>query len=749
MERPRDSRQPEEEVAAAAPAPAAAVPAASSDEEEEERVEGGDLEMQRTLARRRSEFAGQIGDKSVDLAAVASLPSAEQKSLGCLLLTHPLRAAAIRIYTDNRFTLIILAIILLNSLLMLVTYSYPCDNRPCLQHVASWIDLFFTTAFTIEMLVKVTALGLVMHEQAYLRSGWNMLDCCTVLASLVSLSGFASNVSILRLLRILRPLRTMSKVAGLRNLMGALFAAVPEIRDNVILIIFIVIIFAILGIQLFSGVTHRRCYADPSPALLANLTAGWATTIEAGDELDPFSFEDGGFSGNLSELPPFPHLLPTSGTACGGSFTCGGLPYEAIAPFPHDAVVCRLDKTQFADAPLNFDNLGVAVLLVFKIFSGDDWPEDMVNVMNASSPHAWVFFFMCIMVGNLFATNLFLAVLINAYYTHAKTAHEPEEAQIRAKAIWLRITPDRSHNAGVNLLGISHKAGSLRMRTSLRRGSVAAGLHVMDEILRGDSEATASGEHHATAASGDVNVGFGAGERSSESVAVSSSPQPKDATDDKQCRAASSSLAKEDVAGSVSGPNGRSASDPTATATATANDVTALPNRVQEESVAVAGGAVQAEARRGSAPQLHQQRGSKTTAQLCKGLRATAHLPPPTTAFTSPDDGLGGGGGGGGGADGSNDQPPGAANSNNNNEATAAEDRGASPLRTCPTTSRRRLCVRAAAAGRRLSTTRRTRPAARPATALGRRAAPPPCAVCGASRSVWCCTGTANASSSA
>eukprot|EP00754_Rhynchopus_humris_P052000 Rhum_TRINITY_DN9866_c1_g1::Rhum_TRINITY_DN9866_c1_g1_i1::g.35486::m.35486 len=184
MERPRDPKQLEargEEEAAPdtdVDATAAAVAAVSSDEESE-RVEGGDLEMQRTLARRRSEFAGQIGDKSVDLAAVASLPAAEHKSMGCLLLTHPLRAASIRIYTDNRFTMIILAIILLNSLLMLVTYSYPCDNRPCLQDVAYWIDLFFTTAFTIEMLVKVTALGLVMHEQAYLRSGWNMLDCCT------------------------------------------------------------------------------------------------------------------------------------------------------------------------------------------------------------------------------------------------------------------------------------------------------------------------------------------------------------------------------------------------------------------------------------------------------------------------------------------------------------------------------------------------------------------------------------------
>eukprot|EP01064_Diplonema_japonicum_P007143 TRINITY_DN14858_c0_g1_i1.p1 TRINITY_DN14858_c0_g1~~TRINITY_DN14858_c0_g1_i1.p1 ORF type:complete len:1011 (+),score=153.39 TRINITY_DN14858_c0_g1_i1:233-3265(+) len=360
-------------------------------------------------------------DKSIDLAAVSSLPGPEVKSLFILSVENPIRATCIQIYTHAKFAEVILVVILLNSILMLVTYTAPCDQKhPCLQEVAKWIDLIFTVCFAFEMIVKVVALGFILHTQSYLRNGWNVLDFITVVASIVSLTGAGSNVSVLRLLRILRPLRTMSKVAGLRNLMGALFAAVPEIRDNVILIIFLVIIFAILGVQLFGGAFRKRCYVTDMN------------------------------NDNLS-----PSLLATSSSLCGGSYSC---PSD-----PNNMSVACMTLHPPRD-PLSFDDLGVAMLLVFKVFSGDDWPEDMINVMNAVSSQAWIYFFMCIMVGGLFATNLFLAVLINAYYTNAKRAEDTnEDTQERAKAAWFRLLPHPEREA--------------------RAGSVVSGLQVMAKSM--------------------------------------------------------------------------------------------------------------------------------------------------------------------------------------------------------------------------------------------------------------------------
>ena len=41
----------------------------------------------------------------------------------------------------------------------------------------------FIAIFTAEMIVKVIALGFVMHKYAYLRDGWNVLDFTVVVLS--------------------------------------------------------------------------------------------------------------------------------------------------------------------------------------------------------------------------------------------------------------------------------------------------------------------------------------------------------------------------------------------------------------------------------------------------------------------------------------------------------------------------------------------------------------------------------------
>ena len=85
------------------------------------------------------------------------------------------------------------------------------------------IDLFFVGAFTLEVLLKTLAWGLLTpYPTAYLRDGWNVLDFGIVLVSLLSLdSGGGSQESFgalksLRALRALRPLRMISRAPGMR-----------------------------------------------------------------------------------------------------------------------------------------------------------------------------------------------------------------------------------------------------------------------------------------------------------------------------------------------------------------------------------------------------------------------------------------------------------------------------------------------------------------------------------------------------
>lgn len=52
--------------------------------------------------------------------------------------------------------------------------------------ILNHFDYFFTTVFTIEIALKVISYGLVLHDGAFCRSAFNLLDLLVVCVSLIS-----------------------------------------------------------------------------------------------------------------------------------------------------------------------------------------------------------------------------------------------------------------------------------------------------------------------------------------------------------------------------------------------------------------------------------------------------------------------------------------------------------------------------------------------------------------------------------
>jgi voltage-dependent calcium channel L type alpha-1D len=77
------------------------------------------------------------------------------------------------------------------------------------------MDIVTTFFFTIEVIVKVIAVGFVINgKTSYIRDTWNMLDFIIVIISIVSLFPIEAKISvfkIIRMARLLRPLRIISK----------------------------------------------------------------------------------------------------------------------------------------------------------------------------------------------------------------------------------------------------------------------------------------------------------------------------------------------------------------------------------------------------------------------------------------------------------------------------------------------------------------------------------------------------------
>ena len=233
--------------------------------------------------------------------------------------------------------------------------------------------------------MKTCALGFVLHKNAYLRSAWNVGDFMIVLVGLFSLFVQGNNLDVIRLVRLMRPLRAIRRVRGMRVLVNTLMQALPMMVDVLWLLLLVMYVFAVLGIQMWKGVLHKRCYYSSSP--------------------DVFM------------------VVPNDTDVCGSR--------ECAAVSGLD-VVCEIRRGVEQTTILNFDYIWNAMLLVFKVVTLDDWPADMEQIQDASGNTAWLYFVLLTLIGGYFCLNLVLAILAVVY---------TETQRAKLSAVRIRVVP--------------------------------------------------------------------------------------------------------------------------------------------------------------------------------------------------------------------------------------------------------------------------------------------------------------------
>eukprot|EP00756_Hemistasia_phaeocysticola_P022354 Hpha_TRINITY_DN15829_c1_g11::TRINITY_DN15829_c1_g11_i1::g.191195::m.191195 len=326
-----------------------------------------------------------------------------------------LRRACIAIISHPAFDAIIIVCILLNSVMLAMDHNRD-HNGDTLEKIMWISENTFFPIFATEALIKIVALGFVIHKGSYLRSYWNVLDFVVVLIGVINVFiGRGSGITLLRALRVLRPLRITSKLPKLRVLIKTLAQSLPLVMDVFMLLSIVVWTFAILGMQLWSGHTYSHCHISVGTRIDQLLQENF--TADETANIAPFLDTKG-----VSVKAPF--RVQNDTLICGGGRSCS----ENGVLLPQ---ACIKAEEQYLGT---FDNVLEALLLVLKGAGLDDWPTDMGHYQNASGHHAWVFWFFLTMIGNYFVFNLVLAVL------------STEFAEERARAIpkppprllWLR-----------------------------------------------------------------------------------------------------------------------------------------------------------------------------------------------------------------------------------------------------------------------------------------------------------------------
>jgi Ion transport protein len=245
------------------------------------------------------------------------------------------------------FDFIIILAIFLNTLIIILE-SY-------LEYDFSSLEKTLLIIYTIEFGIKIIGLGIIGTKHSYFRDNWNILDFIVlVLGWLSEINKSYLNLYAARIIRILRIFRSISSVKGLRIILQALIGSSKRLISSLILLFLYCLIFAVGGVQLFSGQLSKKC----------------------------MNFSTGIYSDEIC-----------GARSCEEDFVC----------------VDSLDNPNFGY--VSFDNSINALLVVFQCITLEGWSEIYEKTSNSFGVYAFAFFIPMTFIGAFILVSLVLAII--------------------------------------------------------------------------------------------------------------------------------------------------------------------------------------------------------------------------------------------------------------------------------------------------------------------------------------------------
>lgn len=267
------------------------------------------------------------------------------------------------------FEYFILASIIVSSILVKNSRS---ENAYDMSNPYAVVDLLMNVIFGVEASLKIITYGFVMHSGSYLRDKWNVIDF------LILVGGVASDmilmftdtkksvsVKVLRLFRVMRPLRLIVRYDSLKVVLDTIIKSFKTLVHVLSFLLLILVIYAIVGIELFKGSFQSYC--------VSTITSNLSDPITLCRIADPIACSD----------------LPNS--------TCN----EGV-----------LDPS----SSVSFDSIGSALLTVLQVITMEDWMFIAYKVESVRSKVVtYSYFISLVFIGGYFAVGLLMGVLGNEF----------------------------------------------------------------------------------------------------------------------------------------------------------------------------------------------------------------------------------------------------------------------------------------------------------------------------------------------
>ncbi|XP_053115869.1 sodium channel protein type 5 subunit alpha-like isoform X5 [Hemicordylus capensis] len=313
---------------------------------------------------------------------------------------HPVRRAAIKILVHSLFSMFIMCTILTNCVFMARS-----------DEGMKYIEYTFTGIYTFESLIKILARGFCMTEFTFLRDPWNWLDFSVIVMAYITEFVELGSVSALRTFRVLRALKTISVISGLKTIVGALIQSVRKLADVMILTVFCLSVFALIGLQLFMGNLRHKCVRNYTEFNSTNNTFVseekiWLTLDDFLNDADNYFIKEG----------------TTDVLLCGNSSDAGTCP---------TGYQCLRAGENPDHGFTSFDTFGWAFLSLFRLMTQDYWERLYQQTLRSAGKIYMLFFMLVIFLGSFYLVNLILAVVAMAYEEQNQATIAETEAKER------------------------------------------------------------------------------------------------------------------------------------------------------------------------------------------------------------------------------------------------------------------------------------------------------------------------------
>ncbi|XP_011300228.1 voltage-dependent calcium channel type A subunit alpha-1 isoform X3 [Fopius arisanus] len=198
------------------------------------------------------------------------------------------------------------------------------------------------------------------------------------------------DLRMLRSFRVLRPLKLVSKIPSLQVVLKSIIKAMAPLLQIGLLVLFAIVIFAIIGLEFYSGTLHKTCYSIEDISQI----------VKEGDVPSPCNTD------HKHEAPMGSHVCNPNKSVC-------------------------LDQWEGPNSGItSFDNIGFAMLTVFQCITMEGWTAILYWTNDAlGSYFNWIYFIPLIVLGSFFMLNLVLGVLSGEFAKEREKVEKRQEFQ--------------------------------------------------------------------------------------------------------------------------------------------------------------------------------------------------------------------------------------------------------------------------------------------------------------------------------